>query len=483
MARPAAVGRENWANYPKTTGCTCLDGTCERHTGRLPQKPSRGTSLEDVRPDVASRLVSTLTGWTAADVSSRSSTALAVWNCPTGLHTFCATPFDVMKAFDAEGSGCGICAGKVVRPETSLASLAPWLAEEWLAPANQLAPTEVSPQSNSLFWWQCSLARDHVWAASANNRYGKGSGCPFCKASGARASSTNNVTLLPALMSLWDAKRNNKEKCYPQQFTIGSTRSVWWKCPQGQHESEKRPISKQLQRSRCSGCAGHKVTHTNSLASKAPRLVEQLDVIATGRTAEEISCGENGKVHWICPAFPESHRWQASPLNRVTGGTGCPDCMTPGLSAQEVRIAFELAQNLDFDPTVHSIRRSKVRSVDMVAPDLRLVMEFDGSYWHEGRESEDEVKSAILRDAGWTVVRIRESPLKPIDPKFDVVVPYLGAPYDVALRVLEHLTTIPGKRTRALISDGTVRHYRLRGIPVAAQEAEAHLLHLRSKRA
>lgn len=206
-------------------------------------------------------------------------------------------------------------------------------------------------------------------------------------------------------------------------------------------------------------------------------------MLATGRTAEEISHGENDDVHWICPVYPQSHHWKVSPLNRVTGGTGCPECMTHGSSAQEVRVAFELAAVLNFDPTLHTIRTDNVRSVDMVAPELGLVIEFDGSYWHKNRESLDGTKSQALRKDGWTVVRIREAPLQTIDPQFDVVVPHLGTPFEVALRVLEHLAGLPDELTKPICSAEALRDYRIRGVPLAAREAERHLLRLRSKKA
>ncbi|CAB4947292.1 unannotated protein [freshwater metagenome] len=386
-----------------------------------------------------------------------------------------------MKAFDKGSSGCGICAGKVVRPETSLATLAPWLAEEWLESANLESPNAVAPQSNDLFTWKCPVADDHVWPASPNNRYGKGSGCPFCSPSGQRASSTNNVTLVPRLMELWDTVKNEPVGLFPQDLPVGSKKAVWWKCPRGLHKSEKHAVWKETLKPLCGGCAGHVVSATNSLAENAPHLVFELDVIRTGRTADQISCGENGDVSWRCPIFPRTHRWEASPLNRVRGGTGCPDCMTPGVSAQEVRLAYELAAVLGFDPTRHSVRGDRSHRVDMVATELGLLLEFDGSYWHKGSEVADERKASELRHKGWVVVRIRESPLEVLDHTYDVVVPMLAPPYDAALTVLEHLAGIVGPSGAPLARESEVDLYRLRGIPVAAVDAEEQIRSIRAR--
>jgi hypothetical protein len=481
MARPTKIGKEHWATYPRTADCRSQDGSCENHSTGRPLRPKTGRSLAERCPEVAARLDAESTGWGPEAVSSRSSTALAVWRCPSERHTFCATPFDVMKAHDFGRSGCGICSGKVVSHETSLAATAPWLADQWHDDANQLTAKEVSPNSNTIYWWKCPAAPDHIWGASPNNRYGKGSGCPFCSPSGQRASSTNNVTLVPALMRMWDPQRNNQEGLYPQDLSIGSKREAWWKCPKGLHDSERRPVWKQSQRPRCRKCAGHEVSHTNSLMAHAPQLASELDVVATGRTADEVSYGENGPVHWRCAEFPDTHRWTASPLNRITGGNGCPDCMTPGMSAQEVRLAFELAEMMSFDPKRHRVAiPGKYVNVDMVVPRLQLLMEFDGSYWHRNTQERDSVKTQMLRAQGWTVVRIREHPLDLLDPTFDVVVPKLAPPQRVALVVLGHLSQIADSEGRPLVEPSVPAQYELLGSPIAAEEAERYL---RSRRA
>jgi hypothetical protein len=73
-----------------------------------------------------------------------------------------------------------------------------------------------------------------------------------------------------------------------------------------------------------------------------------------------------------------------------------------------------------------------------------LVIEFDGSYWH-GPEfptklAEDRAKAEDLRAQGYTVIRVRETPLTPLHPH-DVTVPFLAPAADVARIVLTRLTT------------------------------------------
>jgi very-short-patch-repair endonuclease len=57
--------------------------------------------------------------------------------------------------------------------------------------------------------------------------------------------------------------------------------------------------------------------------------------------------------------------------------------------------------------------------VDICIPDIGVVVEFDGRWWHQGREAQDRAKSQRLRDAGLRVIRVRDA-LDPLDERWDV---------------------------------------------------------------
>jgi len=48
--------------------------------------------------------------------------------------------------------------------------------------------------------------------------------------------------------------------------------------------------------------------------------------------------------------------------------------------------------------------------VDICLPEKKLLIEFDGSFWHAEKAESDKAKAKALRKAGWTVVRVREAP-------------------------------------------------------------------------
>ncbi|WP_277820472.1 Helicase associated domain protein [Streptomyces sp. WAC00263] len=204
-------------------------------------------------------------------------------------------------------------------------------------------------------------------------------------------------------------------------------------------------------------------------------LAATLDAERSGITADELTVGAGRKVWWRCPDFPQEHDgWEAVVGNRTGGfrkrfGTGCPDCRLVKTSAQELRLKAELSTVLPIDPDRGAIRTTRVEHVDMVveAEGLRLVLEFDGSYFHGAADSlrKDSAKSQRLRAAGWTVVRIREAPLGLLDAAHDVVVGFVAEPEDAAADVLDHLAGL------GLVDTAAAERYRALGAPQGAETA------------
>ncbi|GGS29293.1 hypothetical protein Snoj_25590 [Streptomyces nojiriensis] len=143
-------------------------------------------------------------------------------------------------------------------------------------------------------------------------------------------------------------------------------------------------------------------------------------------------------------------------------------------SAQELRLKAELSTVLALNLDRDTVRTDRVERVDMVADadGMRLVLEFDGSYYHESQVSQqkDGAKSERLRAADWTVVRIREAPLRPLNPVHDVVVGFLADPEVAAADVLDHLARL------GLIDSLSAQRYRALGTPQASETARGWIL-------
>jgi len=70
-----------------------------------------------------------------------------------------------------------------------------------------------------------------------------------------------------------------------------------------------------------------------------------------------------------------------------------------------------------FDPNADPHRKQSVigstnkHNVDIAYPDLNVVIEYDGVFYHQNREQKDIEKTQDLTENGWTVVRVRETGL------------------------------------------------------------------------
>ena len=60
----------------------------------------------------------------------------------------------------------------------------------------------------------------------------------------------------------------------------------------------------------------------------------------------------------------------------------------------------------------------RILDCDIIIRKEGLIVEFDGSYWHntDAMYDRDTTKTEALYRAGWTVIRVREEPLKPTSP-------------------------------------------------------------------
>jgi very-short-patch-repair endonuclease len=88
-------------------------------------------------------------------------------------------------------------------------------------------------------------------------------------------------------------------------------------------------------------------------------------------------------------------------------------------SSNEVALERALRKHLPVDTDARRLKLHDglprpIVEVDIVVPELRLVIEYDGAYWHRGREDHDRRKTSRLIAAGLNVIRIRDDGLAPL---------------------------------------------------------------------
>ena len=142
------------------------------------------------------------------------------WQCEKG-HEWKAK----IKSRTAKGSGCPVCAGKVViSGENDLQSNFPEIAKEWHPTLNgELTPKDVMQFSGYNAWWVCE--NNHAYQAPVARRTTKGTNCPFCANKKVLTGFNDLATRHPDLAIEWDCLRNGDLR--PENVLCSSHKKVY----------------------------------------------------------------------------------------------------------------------------------------------------------------------------------------------------------------------------------------------------------------
>ncbi len=203
----------------------------------------------------------------------------------------------------------------------------------------------------------------------------------------------------------------------PYDFTGASLKKVWWKCPKGEDHEWRTSITKRVKRlTNCPVCANLKIVHSNCLKTTHPILIKEWYYERnSGIEPSKVGAGTHKRVWWICKKN-NLHIWKAVIYTRALNDYGCPFCTLTPQSREELVILFELKSIFKtINPKGYKIKiKNRVQSIDMFIPEIKLAIEYDGSFWHKDKREYDKKKTQILINEGIRVIRIRQKPLKKI---------------------------------------------------------------------
>lgn len=230
-----------------------------------------------------------------------------------------------------QGHGCPFCSGLRVWWKTSLAAVAPHVAEQWHPTKNgALTPGDVTAHTNNKAWWKCPGAPDHEWHASIFGRVDRGRGCPFC--AGKRPSSTSSLAaLFPKLAAEWHPTKNGT--LTPADVLPGADRFIFWRCRNG-HEWRAILCMRVRRGSACTKCRRERHARRRSLAKLAPLVARQWHPTKNGQlTPSDVPVGSSRRVWWKCQKGSD-HEWQAGIAGRARSKAPgeCPFCLGKRLS-------------------------------------------------------------------------------------------------------------------------------------------------------
>ena len=119
----------------------------------------------------------------------------------------------------------------------------------------------------------------------------------------------------PELVKQWHPIKNGDLK--PENFTPGSHKEVWWKCPIANDHEWIMAISVRTgQKQKCPYCANKRVVVSNCLSTTHPQLIAQWHPTKNQDiTPNMITIGSSKKVWWKCPVA-DDHEWNTKVYNR-----------------------------------------------------------------------------------------------------------------------------------------------------------------------
>ena len=311
--------------------------------------------------------------------------------------------------------GCKFCSGRFPSETSNLTQVE--FFKEWDYQQNKnIDPTKIAKKSGIEYWWKCK--EGHSWKQSPAYREMLGRNCPFC--ANRRVDETNSLQkLYPEIAKEWDTKKNKKKA---SDVVYGSHYLAHWICTE-KHSYSTRVHLRTVRNQGCPYCSGKKVSKTNNLKFLFPEIAKEWDTKKNKKKAQEVTSQTHTKYWWICSA---GHSYKTSVISRTpsikgkTKGTGCPFCTLTPRSKDEIYILFELKNFFNISENDHKIKLSRVNDVDIKLKNEKIVIEYDGAYWHKDKAEKDKRKTKELQKAGWTVIRVREKPLKILSRKYNV---------------------------------------------------------------
>lgn len=329
------------------------------------------------------------------------------WKClDKDEHVWDAKPDSIVKS---DNINCPYCTLKRLHKDNSLAVLYPKLAAEFHVEKNKVESNRIiGNNSSKKYWWKCS--EDHEWEAILSNRVRLNSGCPAC--SGRVAHARNNLAVLyPEIAKELNVDKTGKEA---HEFVGGSDIHVWWTCSAKGHEWKTAVSTRTKLGAGCPYCTNQKVNDENSLLALFPEIAAEFDESRNGMTANEVGAGALKWVWWKCV---KDHTWGSSISNRTSQSLGCPKCSSRFTSKIENLFRSALSQSGYFHKVeTHPFRiktstdNRKFLEVDILChlDNLKVAIEYDGSYYHKDKPDKDIDKTKKLLELGYLVVRIRE---------------------------------------------------------------------------
>lgn len=206
----------------------------------------------------------------------------------------------------------------------------------------------------------------------------------------------------PKFKEEWNYELNNKENIFPNEYSYGSNKEVWWRCNKC-NNNYKMSIKIRNNGCNCPYCSGKRVLFGfNDVYTLRPNLRKYFVNI---EDAKNITLGYNGKILLKCPTCKNTKEMLLT--NFVKRGFNC-SCQD-GVSYNE-KFIQNLLEQLKVDFNIHkSFEWSQGKIYDFYIEDKNILIEAHGIQHYEvsqrGRtlqeeQENDKYKEKIAKENG-----------------------------------------------------------------------------------
>ena len=146
----------------------------------------------------------------------------------------------------------------------------------------------------------------------------------------------------------------------------------------------------------------------NSLEDSHPKLCMEWDYVKNDiLEPQNVSASTGKNIWWKCK---RGHSFREKITNRING-IECPKCLN-NISTNEKDIMNILGINPETIYTSDNWNGcNNIAECDGVFIEEKVIIEYDGYYWHKDKITKDTMKTLSLIDSGFYVIRIREKGL------------------------------------------------------------------------
>ena len=300
---------------------------------------------------------------------------------------------------------------------------------------NPVDISEVSRASHQRVKWKHNVNGDvHIWTAAISDRTSKNSGCPYCNRKTLIKGKNDlltwckeNTDLGDILIEQWVGLDEFGNSVNMDEISRGnSSTKVVWLCDCGRfwlstplsrisHRSNKCPAcsrnngsNKKLETLLKNSYSLHDWCINNGEFGKL--LIDQFVGIDEANEIVDINkvtFASHRKVAWSHSTnTKDKHTWIASIHNRVFLKSLCPICNNRGTSLNEQIIYRSIKE---FIPNTLNRYKYKGYEFDIAIPDRNICIEYNGDYYHIGREVRDFKKLELCKSDNIELIVIHDN--------------------------------------------------------------------------